>query len=499
MTTVPDDSIASFDAEVLCSSSKNGKSTSGTTFASSMTSSTSSASSSEESNHLIALRRAIVVACGSTSAYLKNTSTADVQDYVRRARQLLELEIALKATESNFLFKMATSMNRQDKTEACFNLINDDGHDEVGVMELAHGLKKLHELPAISDVLPIAQKTIDSYADGGRFTSDRMGEFLEQLADCMECTFHDLCLLWVSRICFSQDGRSIVEKLVEDKQDSSLQDFQSSLVEARFVLLFQMMDYHKKGEVEHKEVVKHVFRFTQSYEWQERDIFLMMNSSKPRPLNLNEFLDLMLNLCTFLPDDLSYAELANAMTVSYCRQDVTDDDIQDLFLDNEHFLDEFISADDDGFQDVLAMGKLQRLFALMDQDKNGYLSQCELALGIRKFVSCCQSELLQDTLENSSSLIMDVDQDEDGQLNLEEFSKLIVKLSRASHIQVHHLIDFLVIQCALQSNSEREISYIKAYATFKDKERSFDGAHNVLMSSMSSIFSKTGDMQPVAM
>lgn len=215
--------------------------------------------------------------------------------------------------------------------------------------------------------------------------------------------------------------------------------------------------------------MKHLFRFAQSFEWDGRDVLLMMEVDDSRTLNMNEFLEFMLNFTASLPTRCALHEVTNAMTLSSCRETVSDHDIKDLFVDKAKRFDA-LQADDDGFEDILTLGKLHRLHRLMDRDKSGKLDQFELALGLRKFTVCRPD--LQDTIEESLEAIRSVDEDGDGLLDVREFAKLLAKFANTAEVDLHRLIDFMVVQCSMECNCEEELAYIESYAKLKSDEAS---------------------------
>jgi hypothetical protein len=186
-----------------------------------------------------------------------------------------------------------------------------------------------------------------------------------------------------------------------------------------------------------------------------------MDRGSDRTLDLAQFLDFMLNFSASLSDSsIIFHDLANAITISKCRRDVTDQDIKDLFIDEGKRFSA-IRADETGFEDIATFGKLERLFRLMDKDKSGYLDQCELALGMRKFTS--YHDDLSKSLDECTAAIQTVDDDGDGQLDVREFAKLIAKFANSAQVEMHHLINFVMVQCSMKSNSKQKEDYSHAH------------------------------------
>jgi hypothetical protein len=95
----------------------------------------------------------------------------------------------------------------------------------------------------------------------------------------------------------------------------------------------------------------------------------------------------------------------------------------------------------------------------MDKAKSGYLDHCELALGMRKFTS--YHDNLSKSLDECTAAIQAGD--DDGELDVREFAKLIAKFANSAQIEMHHLIDFIVVQCSMKSNSKQEEDYLHAH------------------------------------
>lgn len=196
----------------------------------------------------------------------------------------------------------------------------------------------------------------------------------------------------------------------------------------------------------------------------------MMEKENYRTQNVAEFLDFMLNFTASLSESITFHDLANSMTMSHCRRDVTDQHIKDLFIDDEKRVSA-LEADEAGFDDAVAFGKIQKLFKLMDTDNSGSLDHCELAMGMRKFTSCHDD--LGKSIEECVATIQAVDDDGDGLLDEQEFAKLVAKFANSAEVELHYLIDFMVVQCSMQKNSKKEEEYLQAYRNKKvpDKRR----------------------------
>jgi hypothetical protein len=186
-----------------------------------------------------------------------------------------------------------------------------------------------------------------------------------------------------------------------------------------------------------------------------------------RTMDFNELMAFLLEICTSFP--CSVHELANATTISACRQDVTDHDIKDLFVDEDKRFMALEFAEDSGFEDVLAFGKLHRLHQLMDSDGSGTIDQSELALGLRKFTSCQSG--MEESLAEAMAAIRAVDEDGDGELDTKEFAKLIARFANTAEVKLQNLIDFMVVQSSMKCNDQREKAFIENCKRLKSMKR----------------------------
>lgn len=205
----------------------------------------------QEAFHLLSIRRAIVVASASTAVMMQDRGM-DVKQYVRLAREQIELEIALKATEGAVLLKMGTEMTRKETAFLCYELLNTDGEANISVLELAEGLRKINDFNAIEEVLPLAEYAVRHHAGDtdGLLSPDALEDYLESTCQLSDCTFHDLCQLCVAKIAFAEDGRMVLEDMVAhvNHEAAAIEDFDNEVVRARLALIFHMLDFEQVGK-----------------------------------------------------------------------------------------------------------------------------------------------------------------------------------------------------------------------------------------------------------
>jgi Ca2+-binding EF-hand superfamily protein len=420
--------------------------------------------SRKEALSLLAVRKAAAVAIGSTTSMIDGLQVYDIQRHTRLMRQHIELESCLLAAEHAFFDLIVVEMDHSEKLRTLCELIDKDG-DGVDVNEIFDALCKINHAKNLEEILPLAEDALDEIVFANRLlNASEFDHFLRTLAKCAKCTFNDIVQLLVSQVVFSEDGRSILEDFVDTLDTEDDDSFNRSILSARMLIVFDMMDYQHEGSICFKEVVKHLSRFTaDSINSEQRKVLLMVDPEKARTMTFREFAELILNIVAASPTQLQFHEIANAMTLSICRQDVTDDDIFELFWNQELYEDALAHHNEDEHElhDLVSFGKLNRLFDLLDLTKDGFLDAVKVALFLRKYQS--KQVDLDETMQETIESILAIDQNQDKKLDRKDFTILVSRLAHATGLQVHRFIDFVVVQTALKDDNARERAYFESY------------------------------------
>lgn len=427
----------------------------------------------------LAIRRAAIVASASLQSKINQYTNFD-EECVRLVTQKIELDSCLLESQLIFLDKL-NEMNRQEKVDSIFDLFDKDASGFVDVQELAEGLRKLNKLRALNEMIALADQTIsefDNRVDDGMLDKEEFGSFLDTLSFTIRCDFDDLAYLMVMRIAFTENGTSILENaignLVASKkcQVTSIETFNDALNEARMNIVFHMLDLERTGYLNFGFVVKHVFRFSQGMEGLKRHVLLAIDPNHHRTMNYEQFSELMLNLIASFPNYVDFHDIANSMTLSLARADVTDEDMKELFITNIVFEDANTS---DSVQqaishDFLENGRLHRLFDLIDLDHNGVIDTGELTTALRKFHQTSMDLMI--TIDEAIASIDRFDRNHDGSLNKHEFASMLMFFAGAAEVSVHELIDFMVVQVALKDEDLKDQAYIHSLFSLKTSRRS---------------------------
>ena len=202
-------------------------------------------------------------------------------------------------------------------------------------------------------------------------------DFVEDLVDSLRCNFEDLAQFLTLRVAFADSGSAVLDDaivaLVHDSTGHStpVENFNDAVVEVRMMLLFQMMDWKATGTVPFEDVVKSLFHVTKHMDEIPRKALLMC-TDKDRPLEFAQYSSLILNVVA--AGSLHFHDVANAMTLAVCKNDVTRTDLSDLFVGDDMYkiaVEEHnrgVNPDSNEIVDALHYGRLNRLFDLWDLD-----------------------------------------------------------------------------------------------------------------------------------
>jgi hypothetical protein len=144
--------------------------------------------------------------------------------------------------------------------------------------------------------------------------------------------------------------------------------------------------------VKFETIVKSLFHITQKMDEIPRKALLACASEdENRVLEYPQFSSLLLNVVA--AGSLNFHEVANSMTLAFCKDDVSRTDLTDLFVGNEMYQMAVegrggsFNPDQSDIIDALQYGRMSRLFDLWDMDHSGDLDFEEVVLGFRKYLA----------------------------------------------------------------------------------------------------------------
>lgn len=434
---------------------------------------------SKEAGRKAAARRASSVAAQSQKKKASNAQSAT--DFVKFSRAVLEFQMLALQAQLDFLNALA-KMSDEEKLSTLFELLDSDANGKVDARELAEGLRLMDEDMAFAESLEGAIAAVATFDTDSDALLDKaeFKTFLDSLLESLGCTFHELAELIIMQIVFSDGGNDPLEDVVGqiakpaiDEAVKEAEDYTHALVDKRMVSLFKLFDVNGDGEIDFKEVAMGLFRITENMEDSTKaavSALLMFDEENKRTLDYPQFTKLILNIVAASPEDVKFEDVADAMTLAACQPtEMTEDDMATLFLGDEMYKAVLeLQQEEKEFSDVISAlqyGRMTRLFDLWDLDHDGYIDFSELVLGMRKFQD---AKHIDATLEESVAAMLQFDENDDQRLDRTEFAIFLAKFSSKVGVDLHELIDFMVVTSALKDNDEAEKEYvnsIKAAAT----------------------------------
>eukprot|EP00542_Grammatophora_oceanica_P020638 CAMPEP_0194047640 /NCGR_PEP_ID=MMETSP0009_2-20130614/25089_1 /TAXON_ID=210454 /ORGANISM="Grammatophora oceanica, Strain CCMP 410" /LENGTH=514 /DNA_ID=CAMNT_0038693309 /DNA_START=184 /DNA_END=1728 /DNA_ORIENTATION=- len=424
----------------------------------------------------MAIRHAAAVAAASLEKKLQTTNSTT--STVLWTRQLTEFQKCSLQSELAFL-DILLQMNNEGRLRTLFLLFDTDAGGTVSSQEMARCLKKMDTGKTFSESLDAAVLSVQAFDRDGDGVMDvvEFAEFVDDLVESLACTFEDLCQFLTLRVAFADSGAGVLDDaIVAFVQDSttnnsgnnnagmSIDSFNDAVVEVRMILLWQMMDDGGGRGVEFEAVVKALFHVTQHMDESPRKALLMCaDNSSRNTLDYDQFSSLLLNVVA--AGSLNFHDVANSMTLSICKNDVTRTDLKDLFVGDEIYKTALAEQQggsavaDYEILDALQYGRLNRLFDLWDLDHSNTLEFSELVLGMRKFH---EAKEVDKTVEESVEAFLAFDDNNDQVLDRQEFATLLAQFARAARVPLHELIDFMVVTSAVKDNSSVEQAYIES-------------------------------------
>mmetsp|Transcript_37246 Transcript_37246/g.81099 ORF Transcript_37246/g.81099 Transcript_37246/m.81099 type:complete len:450 (-) Transcript_37246:83-1432(-) len=419
-----------------------------------------------------ATRRASSVAAASSMK--KKAAAQSTSDFVKFSKFVLQMQMLELQSQLDLLDELS-KMSDDEKLETLFSLIDRDGDGKIDARELAQGLRSLDEDLAFGESLEAAVAsvaTFDTDADA-KLDKAEFKKFLEELLGALDCTFHELSELLVMQVLSSDSFANPLEEAIGDMISEPLDEavmeaeiFRTALTDERMVALFTLFDVNNDNAVEFKEVALGLYKMTDDMEESSRAALaalLMYDEDENKTLDYVEFTKLVLNVISTAPDDVSFDEMiddmlkAAAMPAVMSEEDlamlVVADEMQKAVMELEETAREIAEV-----VDAVQYGRMQRLFDLWDLDHDGSIDFSELALGMRKFQ---EAKDMEDTIAETVAAMLTFDENDDQKLDRVEFAVFLAKYAQAAEIDLHELIDFMVVASALKDNSEAEKAYIK--------------------------------------
>ena len=416
----------------------------------------------------LTFRRAALVTISSIEQ--STMATDNIKQFVNMNKQLLQLKTACMRAEQEFCNALS-QMSKEDKECIVMVLIDRDGDGKVSLRELATAFQKMDPTKSYAQSVEDANLSIQK-ADGdndGMMDKSEFGCFMDELVDALKCTFDEVCFVLIQWLAFNDTGDDILQDTLEENYANSgqmkahLSEYKDDVVEARIALLFQYLDYNGKGKVLFMDVFEHLFQVVKNMNQQTRNLLFMMDMGKTRELDYHQFTNLLFNVTAACPPGIHFHDIANAMTVAGASATkIHGTDMMNILaaIEIDKAIMDNVPKDLLGEMTPLTYERIKNLFRMSDTDGNGYIEADELVLSIRKLQGT--SKDIDETIDDTVSMIAYADKDQDQRLNLEEYADFVSALASTLDTDVNELVSYLAVELALRDhNDEAEKAYVQ--------------------------------------
>ena len=415
----------------------------------------------QQAEHLLTLHKSASVALVSLNAKYNNTKV--MNDLVNLSKQQISLQEKMLDCEIQFC-DFLQRMSPDEVFSCLFSLFDSDESGSVDITELAEGLRKLHGMPAIQDVMDVAEEIFDQYdlAHHGELSRVELGYFLESLRESMDCSLPEVSELLVRQIAFSQDGEQVLRDSVANLMkgcNGAINDVTNAITEVRMILLFDMLPQNDTGFVPFHLVMKYLLS-SGLIDKIPQGILLQLDRSSRRIMDYPEFADQFIGLTHHLaiafPTEVELHDVANEFTLAILCSE-SNEQFDAIFSQPSVFQGAKQVPMAELPQEYQELDLMNQLFTLFDANGDGKIGPHEFALGMRRIQS---SKDVDDIISESVNALFFFDKDEDNVLDREEFASLFYRLAQYHKSDVSEMIVYMLVQIALHDSSEKEKEYI---------------------------------------
>lgn len=409
----------------------------------------------------------------------KASKSKSTSDFVKFTTAALEFQIMTLQAQLD-LIRSLSECTDDEKAALIFGLLDEDGNGKIDARELASGIKRVRADLSFQESLEAAVDRIAAFDtdDDARLDPAEFKKFLETMAEIMGTDFHEISELIVLQVLFSPTANTFEEEVAGhvvqetgamDEAIKETKELNEAMLDERMMALFKLFDLNNDGQVEFKEIAIGLNKMTMDMDASAKSALsalLLFDRDDKRTLDYEEFTMLILNLVAAGGKDVSFDDVADAMTLAACMPAVmTEEDLAELIVVDELYngLKELQEAEDEIAQavDILQYGRMKRLFALWDLNHDGKIDGAELLIGLRKF---SVAKDLESTMEAAMATVINFDTDSDAKLDETEFAVALVKIAKAIEVDLHDLVDFLVVVSALRDADTAEEKFIQSHS-----------------------------------
>eukprot|EP00547_Thalassionema_nitzschioides_P009719 CAMPEP_0194225346 /NCGR_PEP_ID=MMETSP0156-20130528/39400_1 /TAXON_ID=33649 /ORGANISM="Thalassionema nitzschioides, Strain L26-B" /LENGTH=988 /DNA_ID=CAMNT_0038957263 /DNA_START=101 /DNA_END=3063 /DNA_ORIENTATION=- len=398
----------------------------------------------------------------------KYSNVGNVSQYVKVARDSLKLSIAWVETQLAMLNDLA-GMSDDEKEDLLFDMLDKDKDDQINARELTASFRASNAAMTFNQALERTTSYVAVYDGDDTVTLDReeFSNFLGRVTSEADSTFHEMCEYILMNVVFSSNRNTAKEEadaeLMADEINETVRQKStlfSALGDERMAALFNLFDQDGSGFVDFTEAAIGFYKIRDDLQKSTIDameLMLMVDLDDNRTLDYNEFVRMILNVCS--AEMVTFDVVADALTDAVASEiDIKGQDEIILALNEALYNVRKDDMDKAEITSALHYAKMLKLFDLWDTNNDGTLSYEEFTLGLRKYMKA--SNLVTMTEETLFD-ILQFDKNKNQRLEKEEFASLLIKLARKANVAFHEFVDTLAVLSVLRENDESEEEYIR--------------------------------------
>jgi Ca2+-binding EF-hand superfamily protein len=401
------------------------------------------------------------------SSYAKEineqANPSSASDFVKHSKAAIEFQIMTLQSEIKLLEELS-NMSDDAKLIMLFDLMDRNNDGYLSALELADGLMKIRANVDFEESLALAVQRVETFDTNADGLVDR-NEFetlLNSLLPLIGCSFHNLSEILVIQVLFAE-GLTPIETSVADVISDDLtqviktdEELRLAMKDRRMKALFNVFDEDDQGAVDFKDVVVGMFKLMEDIDEASHaavTALLLFDEEEKRELQYRDFCRLILNVVAssgeFTFDDVADTLTRNAIDLS---SGVTRDYVVDRFNMDRSCKVLLHIADDEALSDLSAveLAKIERLFAMFDNDNDEMISFRDLALGLAKFHITTG---MDKTIEETEQVMKAFAKTSEGMLTKQEFAVFIVNFASSTAQDLVDFIDFMIVTMALKENT----------------------------------------------
>jgi len=344
-------------------------------------------------------------------------------------------------------------------------------------------------------------------ADGdGVLNLQEFTEFVKSMADNMNCSLEGMCKFLLARTVKNGSGETALCDVIKHQQSKPNKSIAKHLhhfgedvcrfIEARIAFLFKLLDYMGTGLVDIGHVEKSLTQILNELSNKKfrKDLFEI-----DRKLNYEGLMDLLIGVVAASSADIDIDDVCNSMTLVLCDPDLLDS--KQKLKRRTWTIRRSLHVDEDAANDLQTTAsekdKINKIFDLWDTDQDGEIGFEELFLAWRKMHG--ETKEMEKTFDECIDVISKFEfaVDKDQKLDKTEFGAFLAIFSEQTGGDLISMLDFMVVRCALQDNTEEERKFIQKKKSVAQKKLLGLNPSTRPLWSRWGVFGSTTSLQPI--